>query len=378
MPPEKTDASLEGLNSLTGSAVALIQQLENALHQIGNSNNPDAAAETSSSTVSIDALALARDAAQLIRAHSTKISVLIINEPFTPSAIIKVLRELVGSAVPGLASAAQACTADRYTLTVRKDLAWKGYLVLKELRELVQRIPRDGKILSSDQKNGAASVPGKGSMAATGVVWSACDEVIRFANAGVGGCFVTKVEEFRDTLKDVMEELKEWGDEEPEEEDDDEDDSADDHDSALGSMMVSTQEMLDDIMGDQKLIPRDDPDHIRDKLESCLKRMRLTTLLYQAIVKRRLKILPSLPREGSGDIISRLANVMAVLRKLPDQFDDLAGAFYELNPAVIDAAMDQCFLDVSALADLLKKPWEQETDEFTEWAEKFQGQIKKT
>lgn len=377
MPPEKSDTSLEGLNALSESTAAVIQQLEIILHQIGNSNDTTASPSTSSSPAStIDALALARDSAQLIRAHSTKISVLIINEPFTPSAIIKVLRELVGSAVPGLASAAQACTADRYTLTVRKDLAWKGYLVLKELRELVQRIPKDGKILSSDQKNGAASIPGKGSMAATGVVWSACDEVIRFANGGVGGCFVTKVEEFRDTLKDVMEELKEWGEEEPD--DEDEDDSADDHDSALGSMMPSTQEMVDDIMGDQKTIPRDDPEHIRDKLESCLKRLRLTTLLYQAIVKRRFKILPALPKEGAGEIIARLNNVMATLRRLPDQFDELAGAFYELNPVEIDRVTDQCFQDVSSLAELLTKPWEKDTDEFTEWAAKFQDQIKKT
>ncbi|KAM0276165.1 hypothetical protein ACHAQH_007017 [Verticillium albo-atrum] len=378
MPPDAASTSVEGLNALSAQAVLLLQQLEPILLHI-NSGKDTPELASPQATSQIDALALARDSATLIRAHSTKISVLIINEPFTPSAIIKVLRELIGSAIQGIASAAQACTADRYTSTVRKDLAWKSYTVLKELRELIQKIPTDGRILTGDKKSGAVSKTGRGSIVATGTLWAACDEVTRFCNAGVGGCFINKVEEFRATLKDVMEELKEWGDETPDD-DDDEDDTAgdaEDNDSGLGSMMPSAQELVDDIMGAQQAIPRDDPDKIRDRLDSCLKRLRLTTLLYQAIVKRRLKILPSLPTDSSSDIPKRLDDVMKSLRKLPSQFDDLAGAFYELDPEEIDSSMDQCFLGVRAISDLMKKPWDKERDEFTEWAEKFQEQIKK-
>lgn len=383
MPPkDSSNTSVEELNALSASTAALIQQLEAVLFQISNNKDaPQPPASASSSTPApVDALALARDSSQLIRAHSTNISLLIINEPFTPSAVIKVLRELVGSAVPGLASAAQECSAERYTLTVRRDLAWKSYMVLKELRELVQRIPKDGKILSADQKNGSATTAGKGSITSTGVIWSACDEVVRFANAGVGGCFVAKVEEFRETLKDVMEELKEWGEEEPDDEDDDDDSAAgddEDRDSALGSMMVSTQEMVDDMMGAQQTIPRDDPNGIRPRLDTCLKRLRLTTLLYQAIVKRRFKTLPTLPKDDSAGTITRLNAVMGVLKKQSHQFDELAGVFYELNADDIDRAMEQCFSDVIAISELLKKPWEKDSDEFTEWAGKFQEQMKK-
>lgn len=370
---------MEGLNALSSNTAAVIQQLEAVLFQISNNKDaPQPPPAASSTSTPIDALALARDSAQLIRAHSTKISVLIINEPFTPSAIIKVLKELIGSAVPGLASAAQECSSERYTLTVRKDLAWKAYMVLKELRELVQRIPDNGKILSADQKNGSAAIPGKGSIAATGVVWSACDEVVRFANAGVAGCFVAKVEEFRETLKDVMEELKEWGEEEPDDDEDSINGDDTDNDSGLGSMMASTQEMIDDIMGAHQTIPRDDPDHIRDKLELCLKRLRLTTLLYQAIIKRRLKTLPVLPKEDTGDVVARLNESMAILTKLPHRFDELAGVFYELDAEEIDRVMEQSFQEVVQVANLLRKPWEKDSDEFTEWVEKFQEQIKKS
>jgi len=380
MPPkDSSDTSVEGLNALSASTAALIQQLEAILFQISNNKDaPQPPSASSSASTPVDALALARDSAQLIRAHSTKISLLIINEPFTPSAIVKVLRELIGGPIPGLASAAQECSAERYTLTVRKDLAWKSYMVLKELRELVQRIPKDGKVLTGEQKSGGAATAGKGSITTTGVIWSACDEVVRFANAGVGGCFVTKVEEFRETLKDVMEELKEWGEEEPDDEDEDDDSAAeDDRDSALGSMMVSTQEMVDDIMGAHQTIPRNDPNGIRPKLDTCLKRLRLTTLLYQAVVKRRLKTLPTLPRDDAAGTVTRLNGVMAVLRKLSHQFDELAGVFYELDAEDIDRVMEQCFSDVVTVSELLKKPWEKDSDEFTEWAGKFQEQMKK-
>ncbi|KAL0933629.1 uncharacterized protein CTRU02_210428 [Colletotrichum truncatum] len=362
------------LNSLSDTAIALLQQLETVLTTI-NAGKDAAQQPSASSTTPVDALSLAHDSASLIKAHSTKISVLIINEPFTPSAIIKVLRELVSGPIPGIATAAQSCDAERYTATFRKDLSWKCYIVLKELRGLIEKIPRDGKILSVAQKNGSTTATGKGSMAATGVIWSACDEVMQFSKGGIGSCFVKKVEEFRATLKDVMEELKEWGDEEPE--DDEESDADDlDHDSALGSMMPSTQEMIDDMMGNQQTIPRDDPDKIRDRLESCLKRLRLTTLLYQAIVKRRFKTLPSLPADKS-DIPQRLDESMRILRKLPHMFDELAGAFYELSPEEIDRVMSLCFNEIVALSELLKTPWSGEKDEFSEWVVKFQAEINK-
>ncbi|KAK1475919.1 uncharacterized protein CCOS01_12804 [Colletotrichum costaricense] len=380
MASSNSSTTPAALNALSDTAVVLMQQLEAVLQNINSGKDTPQQTDTSS----VDAFALARDSATLIKAHSTKISVLIINEPFTPSAVIKVLRELVGGPIPGIATAGQACDADRYTATVRKDLAWKCYTVLKELRGLVEKIPRDGKILSTAQKSGSTGAPGKGSMAATGVIWSACDDLVQFATGGIGGCFIKKVEEFRATLKDVMEELKEWGDEEPEDDEDDDDDDDDDdnavndadHDSALGSMMPSAQEMIDDMMANQGTIPRDDPDKIRERLESCLKRVRLTTLLYQAIIKRRLKTLPSLPVENS-DIPKRLDESMRVLRKLPHMFDELAGAFYELSPDEIDRVMKLCFDEIVGLSELLKSPWTGESDEFSQWVGKFQAEIKK-
>lgn len=366
--------AIKALGTLVDTATTLLKQLQSVLTEI--QRNPSSSSSASdANTKDIDALALARDSSSLIRAHGTKISLLVINEPFTPSAIATVVRELVKGPIPGLASAAQACETKLYTAVVRKELAYRAQKVLAELEKLLQKVPRDGKVLSGGNKDG-----GKGSLALTGMLWSACDDVIGLATMGVGGFFVKKAEQWRDTLKDVMEEMKEWGDEEPDDDDDDDDDeeedAVDDLADQLGDASLSKQDMLDDLMNSGGTIPKSDPDKIRPRLESSLKRLRMVVLLYQAISKRRFKKLPK--DTTKSDMPQRLDKTANVLEGLPDRFGDLAGAFYDLDPDEIDKLMDECFESAAGVGEVLKLGWQGEKDEFTEWIEKFQVEVKKT
>ncbi|KAK3303100.1 uncharacterized protein B0T15DRAFT_539127 [Chaetomium strumarium] len=387
--------ALSTLGSVTANALTLISQLEVAVSsvatakEVGAVSAAQSVAERLAATDKLlDALSLAHDSAALIKAHATKISLLIINEPFTPTAITKVLRELVASAVPSLAAAVEVCAPERYTRGIQQDLAWRAGRVLKELGELLSRIPKDGKVLSDSKKNASAgAVGGRGSIATTGVLWSACDDVMAFAKRGFAGNLAHKVDQLRDTLKDVMDELKEWSEEVDDDDQEDDGESDEDDDgvaqvtSDLGSSSISatrdTQDILDDLMNSQRSIPRNDPDKIRERLESCLKRLRLTTLLYQAAVKRRFKPLPHLPPASSSDIPARLDEVVPLLKRIPERFGSLAMAFYELDPAEIDRLMDECFFDAFAASELLVKPWEGQKDEFSDWALRFQAEIKK-
>ncbi|KAL1867069.1 hypothetical protein Daus18300_006468 [Diaporthe australafricana] len=395
-----TSKELEELSSLVDSSVALIQGFEVSLQNVvdsnsdsGSSGNGDKGTVSRASeqdTKPLDCLALARDSASLIKAHATKISLFIINEPFTPSAICTVLRQLIQEPIPAIASAVELCHADSYTKLIRRDLAWRCGRVFKETRELIQKIPKDGKVLPKEKRDGPSSAKGgKGSLMATGVLWGVCDEVINFANLGVVGHLVHRAEHFRDTLKDVMEELKEWSEEQ--DEDDDDDDDSDDGEAAheqdvqdlaedMNNTHISTQAMIDDLMNSHTVIPRDDPDKIRDRLDSTLRRLRLTVLLFQALIKRRLKTLPKLPLVSPGEslVVSRLDEVLPLLRKMADRFNSLAVAFYDLDPAEITRLMDQCFFDAFAVSELLAKPWAGQKDEFTEWVAKFQVEIKKS
>lgn len=366
--------AVKALNTLVDTASALLQQLQTTLSDI--QRNPTSVEPCQSVQPDFDALAVARDTSSLIRAHSTKISLLIINEPFTPSAIATVVRELVKGPIPGLATAAQTCDASLYTAVLRKELAYRAQRVLLELRGLLQRIPRDGKVLAGVAKDG-----GKGSLVLTGVLWSACDDVVKLSNMGVGGFFVKKAEEWRDTLKDVMEEMKEWGEQE-DEDDDQDDEDVDDLAENLDKTSLSNrdkQDMIDDLMNTQQYIPKSDPDKIRPRLDSSLKRLRLVILLYQALCKRRFKKLPSLPpRDASqASIPQKLDATALALEKLPDEFGDLMGAFYELDAEEIDEMAEECFGSAIAASEVLKIGWEGEKDEFTEWMEKFRDEVKK-
>lgn len=370
--------ALGALENVVSNAIALISQLEATITDIASQNNTP----TPTAPQTLDALSLAHDSATLIRAHSTKISLLIINDPFTPSAITKVIKELLAGPLPALATSAQLCTPERYTRTIQADLAWKNGRVLKELKVLLAQIPKDGKILSGDKKTAA---PGKGSIATTAVLWSACDDVMGFAKRGFSGNLVNKVEEGRDTLRDVMEELKEWGEEVDEEDEDDDDDDEEDEvkditngvDKAHLNSTQSAQDLVDEWMNTERHIPRDDPDKIRERLEVCLRRIRLTTLLYQAVVKRRLKKLEKLPPAPETGIAARVDEVMARLKKVPDGLGNLAAAFYQLDPVEIDRLMEQCFGEAVEVSEMLAKGWEGQEDEFTEWAGKFRTEIRK-
>ncbi|KAK4177227.1 hypothetical protein QBC36DRAFT_327456 [Triangularia setosa] len=382
--------ALEALTTVVSSALTLINQLEVVVSGISSQDT-----STPSSTGfqqpprsgSLDALSLAHDSATLIRAHATKISLLIINEPFTPTAITKVVRELIAGPLPALAASAQECTAKRYTRVIQKDLAWKVTRVLKELRDLLSQIPKNGKILKDAKKNASAGAAGgKGSIAATGLLWAVCDDLMVFCKRGFSGNLVHKVDQLRETLKDVMEELKEWGEETGDDGEEDDDEDSDDGvaqvTNNLGSTSLSanasTQAMLDDLMNSQSYIPRDDPDKIRERLESCLRRLRLTSLLYQAAAKRRLKPLPHTPSASDSNVPARLDEVLVLLKEIPERFGNLAMAFYELDPIEIDRLMDQCFFDAFAASELFIKSWDGQKDEFTDWALKFQVEIKKS
>lgn len=335
--------------------------------------------ETTETANTVDALSLAYDAASLIKAHSTKLSLLIINKPFTATAITTVLRELVSGPLPGLASAVELCAAGKYTKVMRSEIEWRARKVFTELGTLVAAIPLDGKILSDDQKKGTGAVKGKGSLANTGVVWKACDEVMALKSLGVVGLVIRKADEYQALLKDALEELQEWDDEESDEEEDDEGDSGDE------SKELSAQEVVDNIFGSQQHIPADDPEKIKPRFETTQKRLRLLILMFQAVVKRRFKTLPQFPltepqvlKEKSGEklgIVSCLDEVLDVLKAIPDITDELASAFYDLDATEIDRRMNQCFSEGSIAAGLLITNWDGQKDEFSTWVSPVMPQL---
>ncbi|KAJ8069933.1 hypothetical protein OCU04_000341 [Sclerotinia nivalis] len=382
---KKADDDLAILKSTVESIKNLIQQLQTS------AKAPEDVKEGSSSEekeqpkhADVNAIDLAHDSASLIKAHSTKLSLLIINKPFTASAINKVLRELVAGPLPGLASAVEICNAAKYTKAMSEELQWRVKKVLTELSTLINAIPLDGKVLSDDKKNGTGKSSGKGSLASTGVVLDACDSVMGLKTLGVAGLAMKKAEEYRDLVKDALEELQAWAEEESDDDEDDEDENSGNEDDEK----KDPQDIVDDLFGSQSHIPKDDPEKIREKLESSTKRLRLIILMYQAVEKRRLKTLPHLPhpelpaqlKEKSSEdpgIVECLDEVLVRMKKITNLTDDLASAFYDLDSTAIDKLMDETWFTGFATVELLIKNWEGQKDDFTTWAYKFQLAMKK-
>ncbi|OBT77936.1 hypothetical protein VF21_04287 [Pseudogymnoascus sp. 05NY08] len=345
---EKPEEPLLALKNTVKTVSALLDQLETAIKATPATQKPPAS--------DVNALFLAHDAAKLIRAHSTKLSLLIINTPFTPSAIVKVLREV----------------------------QWRVRKVYSEFGVLLKEIPLDGKVLTDDQKNGTGKTVGKGSLASTGVLWQACDDLAELKNLGIAGVVVRKAEQYRDTLKDAIEELQEWGDESG---DDDEDEDANTDDEADEAIPNAAQDEIDDFFGSTMHIPSDDPEKIRPRLELSLRRLKLIAVMFSAVIKRRFKTLSSLTLSelSTGDypltqdkltppkpgcVIAPAYRVDAsvdILQTLTELADNLATAFYDLDAEAIDDGMEQCFSTSLRVTELLSQDWAGKDDAFTTW-----------
>ena len=368
---------VEALNRTSDTVINLINDV--LAHLKSLDEEPDEACNPHNAKIA--SISMAHDSAALIKAHATKISLLIINQPFTPTAITKVLKEVLEAPIPSLASAAAACEAVRYTSTFSRKLRFASRRVLQCLRELVQLIPRDGEVLSAEGENG--SVHEKASTFITRGLWAACDYVTRLRTLGVRGLLVNDINQQQEMLDDMKEELKEWKEENEKTESDDEEthDDDDDDDPGFGSEwedVDDAQTQLDNLMS-VKRIPKGRTD-IWSQLNPCITRLGLLSLLYKAMSKRRFKKLPNIPGEGAAvaRVVERINKMYPVIQNLPEDFGELIGAFYELDAPLIESMRAHCFRQACAAAQLLRKPWaeEEEEDAFSDWIDKFEEQMK--
>lgn len=365
MAPASTPAAadLTALVDLTNSTSALLTQFLANLAPSASAA-PSAPAEPLDS--SIDALALLKDSATLLKAHTTKLSLLLLNKPFTPTAITRVLREIGASVLPAMMGGAQLCAQQRTDAR-----ATMPAVVEKEVRARVRRIVgavaeevvevRGMAERAIDEGNGGGRASegreGRDTLASTGLVWEACDALIEVHAKGVVGVVVKKVEMWRATLLDAVEELKEWG-EEDEEDEGEEDAGSDDEKDSMEEMFSGTDRLG---KGNEEL---------RAQLDAQLKKVKTVTVLYQALVKRRLKTYP-----GGDAHAQTLDKLLDTLQTIPDSVDDMASAFYELNGDQAKKVFEKLSTDAVSASDMVKQNWDGKDDEFTAWSAKFRDAI---
>ncbi|KAF2086760.1 hypothetical protein K490DRAFT_66542 [Saccharata proteae CBS 121410] len=368
MPSSATaQADLGALIDLTKTSQTILSQfLATLTPQSSTLTSTPARSETQDT--SVDPLGLFKDAATLLKAHTTKLSLLLINKPFTATAITRVLRDITGTVLPAMMGGVQICEA-------RAEAHLTSRVVEKEARARVRRVMSavaeelvEVKGMAEreiDEGNGGGKAKdgreGRDTLASTGLVWEACDAMIELQSMGVVGLVVKKAEEWRATLLDAVEELKEWGEEADEDEEDEEEDVGSDDE----------KDSMDDLFGGSDRMPKGN-EELRMQLEASLKKIKTITMLYQAVAKRRLKTFPAKSAPKETDTLDQL---LETLKAIPEMVDEMASSFYDLNGEDAKKILSECSAKASLASVLVKQNWSGQDDEFTAWSAKFQEAI---
>ena len=353
---------LRALNDLISSTLTLLGQFTTALKPTGSPTNANTTERIENPPSPLRVLS---DSAKLVKAHTTKLSLLAINKPFTPSAIHKVLKELSGTCLPAMMSAVQICEQEK--------AIWSGVLS-KEVQARVRRVFKEMEMLLGEVRSIAAGNDGVGrdSLSSTGIVWESCDALIELEQLRLPGLVSQKAEQYRETIKDAIQELQEWTE-------------GDDLDSEgrIDGLLDSDDEGVDgdkdsieDIFNAANSMPKDRPD-LKALVEEADGKLKKIVLLYQALGKRRIRIFnhPLDANEENEGNISRLDVLMVHLRKIPHQVDEFASNLYDLDEPTARATLKRSVDEAKAACKEMELDWSRQEDAFTEWLKKWNAAI---
>lgn len=370
---------LKALVDLTKTTQTLLVHYQSSLAPSKNS------AQTSDTTTAelSNPLDVIKATTTLLRSHTTTLSLLLITPPLTPSAIIAKIGDVSSGVLSGLVAAASytpqagqqgdvgAIMRTEVKAQVRRVLATWG-----DMLTLVLKMAENRQTAPVGRKDTGPSESEKQDvLSATGVVWEACDALLKLCTDGIVGLVVKKAGELRAILLDAIEELKEWG--EDVDDDDDEDNDAAEH----------SDEDEDDIFGASNKLGKDDK-QLKQLLETSIKKLKMVGMLYQAIGKRRLKTFPAptmmavvatsasngvngAASASSATPSQKLDDLMALLKRMPETVDDLASAFYDLDEDEAKQTLEKCCDEAKKATELVKQSWTGTDDEFTAWSGKW-------
>lgn len=347
------------------STLALLQQCAATLMR---KNQPEASRIKDAP----DPLDVLHDAAKLLKAHTTKLSLLVINKPFTPSAIRKIISEITGGCIPAMMSAVEICRPARYGRTLHEESKFRVRRVLKEYEGMMGEVIERAKELSHESAAEAQKEnkrEPRDTLASTGVVWEACDSLMELKAQGTVGVVVKKAHDYKAMLEDAIEELKDWGEGE---------------DEGFSEPEVEDEEgtvNLEKAFGSTGKMPVERTD-LKELLSNALKKLKLINTLFTAIVKRRLKTMEDSPPSHRVPgcavqpmVAGRVDGVLNTLAKIPDDTDELANAFYELDRDEAINQLETVCQHAKDAVDLVRINWSSKEDEFSAWSQKWLAAI---
>ncbi|KAF2660500.1 hypothetical protein K491DRAFT_701607 [Lophiostoma macrostomum CBS 122681] len=386
MPPKpkapKGANDLRALIDLTKTTQDLLAHFQSSL---GPSTALTAQSTLPTATTSApepNPLDVIRATTTLLKSHTTTLSLLLLTPPLTPPAIISKIGDVSSGVLSGMVAAASSVAQPgrkdelgelmrgELRAQVRRLLGTWGEVLVLILRFAERRQGREGEVNGKGKGRdlGPTEAEKQDVLSTTGVLWEACDTLLKVCDSGIVGLVVKKAGEWRSVLLDAVEELKEWG-EDVDDEDEDDAEGSDAEDGVFGDE--------DDIFSAANKLGKGDKE-LKTLLDMSVKRLKMVGILYQAVIKRRLKPFPDTSSESNGaaeaassDPMSKLDEVMGLLKSIPETVDELASAFYDLDEEEAKQTLGKCGDEAKSVIALVKLSWSGKEDEFTAWSDKW-------
>lgn len=296
-----------------------------------------------------------------LKSQVTKLSLLTINSPFTPSAIGTVLSALLESVLPSLVTASLLVTPGEYTEAFHTEIQVLTKTALKELSALIGEVKRVAGIKDAQTEESELVQGEKDTVtAATGRVWDSCDSLSQVAGRGVVGFVIRRAEEWRDLVKDAVREIEEW--------DPDEDDGF--FEDFLGDSGPDGLKVGEDEDDEDEEEDNDDHAALHAQKKSTLRVLKPVAQLFPAIISNRLKNAGDAPLSSIG----KLESLMLNLESIPENIDEIAGALYEENLEKAGQYLTKTKSYATKAVDSMVLPWnakqdgEDQGDKFTVWS----------
>jgi hypothetical protein len=327
----------------------------------------------------LNPLALASTAATLIKAQTTKLTLLSLNKPFSPKVLSDILTSLTNSPLPALVTAAQICVPEKYGLFTYNWLRNSSIALLSALEKLLEEIPTTAAAQDELVKLGKGnSKSQQDAFKGTGVVWSTCDEFVALGKGGIGDAAAQKMQGWRELLNDAIEELVDWIETKPEADEDDEELS-----NELKRTSIKDKEKASSVQGlnSRPSSPNSSTDslgfHLSPEIIPVAKHsialLKHVQLLFPPIIKRRLKRFPDFKAQTEPNSIppinqlQRLDKISQAGEKLSHYVDDVAGSLYENEEDEVQKYSTQLLETARTLIEDATLAWDGGDDEFTKW-----------
>ncbi|KAI8936769.1 hypothetical protein NX059_006017 [Plenodomus lindquistii] len=354
---------IQTLVDLTKSSQTLLSRYQTSLAPAKDSPSPS---QTTADDLP-NPLDVIKAATTLLKSHTTTLSLLLITPPLTPSAIIAKLNDVSSGPLSGMVAAAshtpKGGQPDSVGNIMRVEVKSQVRRLLGTWGDVLALVLKMAEKRQTTKKDTAPTKSEKQEvLSATGVVWEACDTLLKLCADGIVGLVVKKAGELRAVLLDAIEELKEWGEDIDENDNDEAEHSEDDE---------------DDMFGSSNKLGKDDKE-LKELLDASVKKLKMIGMLYQALIKRRLKTYSASPPPAkdassgaAGDCGKKLAELVGLMKTIPETVDDLASAFYDLDEVGAKETLDKCCTEAKNAVNVVKHNWQGGDDEFTAWSTKW-------